>query len=345
MSREGSRTDSHRIRTSTSPSPVPIRVTTVRDSYRFEILVVTAIVTLTAVYVRAEYIPPYAERHVAIAAEKYDLEVGSPGPWFSAWSVGDGQAFAVIAADPTGKKLSQEIKEPAYRFSRAGYGWLAAAASFGQDRWIPYGMALVGGVALAGVLWITVSLRKSLGPRVWVLVLNPALYIGFAGDTAEPVAILALIYATTSGALWASAALGVTRPSYLIAILGNKRQFGTGIAAAVTLLLYSIIRFGTEELVPDGGRLDFPLRAFMENPSVAGWVLVALAGATAGVGLKWRDWAWVVSGLLVLSLGTDVTANVENAWRAAGMLPVLWALGPRYRQSQRENFQDLACKR
>ena len=31
-----------------------------------------------------------------MASEKYDLDFGEPSRWFSAWSVGDGQAFAVV---------------------------------------------------------------------------------------------------------------------------------------------------------------------------------------------------------------------------------------------------------
>lgn len=297
---------------------------------RLEIVLVSLIVVLGALYARAEYIPPHAERHVELAAEKYDIDLGEPNRWFSAWSVGDGQAFAVIAADPSGEKLSKEIKEPIYRFSRAGYGWLSAAMSLGRDAWIPYGMALAGAVALAGNLWLAIYLRRSIGPRAWFLVLNPALYIGFAGDTAEPLALLALAFGLASGAVWATLILAVTRPSYLLALITRGRQFSYGVATAVALAIYGILRFGTDDLVPDGGRLDIPLRAYFENASVAGWVLVGLAFSTLIVGFMRKDWSWVLSGLLVLSFGSDVTLAVENAWRAGGMLAILWTFGPNY---------------
>ena len=33
---------------------------------------------------------------------RYDFDVGEPGPWFSDWSLGDGQAYVMIALDPSG---------------------------------------------------------------------------------------------------------------------------------------------------------------------------------------------------------------------------------------------------
>ena len=286
------------------------------------------IVVLGAVLVRSEWIPPFAERHVEVAAESYELDLGEPNRWLSAWSIGDGQAFAVIAADPTGMKLSREIKEPVYRFSRAGYGWLAAIASLGQERLIPFGMALVGALALAGNLVLAIRLRYELGARAWILIANPALYIGFAGDTAEPLAILALTIALGAGAAWAALAVGVTRPSYLIALVRQPRQLAVGAFAALALLTYSIIQFGTDQLIPGGGRIGLPFVAYVESPSFAGWALVGLALLTVAMGIRERDWAWIVAGMIVVCLGSDVTPNVENAWRAAGMLPVLWAFGP-----------------
>lgn len=159
---------------------------------RLEIILVVIIVVLGAFYARAAYIPTWAERHVEIAAEKLNLDVGEPPKWFSAWSLGDGQAYAVIAADPSGVKLGQEIKEPAYRFSRAGYSWLAAVFTLGNESWVPYGMALAGAASLIGILALAIALRGRLGWRSWLLIANPALYLGFAGDTSEPLGVLLL---------------------------------------------------------------------------------------------------------------------------------------------------------
>ena len=308
---------------------------------RLEYALVVLIVVVGAFYARAEYIPPFAERHVEIAEKKYDLDVGDPGPWFSAWSIGDGQAFAVIATDPTGMKLSGEIKEPAYRFTRAGFGWLAAAASLGQETWIPYGMAIVGVVSLVGMTWVAMSLRERLGPRIWIILLNPAIYLGFAGDTAEPLGLFFLAYAMATGSIWAAAAIGVTRPSYLIGLLGRWRQVGAGALATGLILAYGLIRFGAEQFIPSGGRVDLPLRAYFEHSSVSGWMVAVIAAITLVIGIWTRDWAWIGSGLLILSLGTDVTADPVNVWRAAGMIPVLWAFGPRF-QAERASSTTLS---
>jgi hypothetical protein len=49
------------------------------------------------------------------------------------------------------------------------------------------------------------------------------------------------------------------------------------------------------------------------------------------VGLKWRDFGWLGAGALVLLLGSAVTEYPVNAFRVAGMLPVLWAFGPNFK--------------
>lgn len=299
---------------------------------RLEILLATLIVVAGALSVREAFIPPFPERQVVLAGEKYDLDLGEPNRWFSAWSVGDGQAFAVIAADPAGVKLSEEVKEPAYRLSRAGFGWLSAVVSLGQQRWIPYAMALVGAAAVLGTLWLAGAIREALGAKAWLLILNPAVYLGFAGDTAEPLAAFVLAYATATGAVWASIAVGVSRPSFLTGLLGRPRLI-YGLAAAVLLTAYSAVRFGVEGLISEGERFAFPVTGFVDNPSIFGWALCLFALVTLWRGFRHRDLAWSVSALLVLSLGADVTFDIANAWRAAGMLPVLWAFGPGHEPS------------
>ena len=298
--------------------------------HRIEIVLVVVIVLTASLGVRAAYIPLAYEQHVERAAQTLDLSLGEPSKWFSAWSVGDGQAYAVIAADPSGVKLGREIKEPAYRFSRAGYSWLAAAVTLGKDRLVPYGMAIAGGVSLLGVLLLAVSLRVRLGPRGWFLILNPAIYMGFAGDTSEPLGVFLLALTLSTGSVFGAIALGVTRPTYLIGVLARRRHFIVGVLAAVLLAVYSLWRFGFEHFVPHGGRIDFPFFGYFQHPSLFGWLLAIVATVTLTIGWRVRDWSWVVSGLFVLCFGHFVTEFSVNAWRAAGMLPVLWAFGPGY---------------
>lgn len=302
---------------------------------RTEIALVVLIVALGACFARAAYIPPFADRHVALASEKYDIDFGTPPKWFSAWSIGDGQAFAVIAADPTGGKLGEEIREPAYRFARAGFGWLAALMSLGEETWIPYGMALVGALAIVGNLLLAVKLRPRLGPKAWFLILNPAIYLGFAGDTAESLGALLLTASLAFGSVMPAIALGVTRPTYLIALWGRWRQLGAGVAAAMLLALYSLLRFGLEQFVAVPGALGPPLLAYLESPTGAGLLLAGLALATSLIGVRRRAWPWVITGVFVLCAGPNVTPDPINAWRAAGPLLVLWAFGPSHEPMKR----------
>ena len=306
-----------------------------RREHRFEIVVVSLIALMTAFYVRAEYIPPWADQNLELAVEKWGLPVSDVGPWFSAWTLGDGQAFAVIASDPLGLEIGDELRDPGYRYQRAGYSWLVWAGSGGQPGLIPYALAAVGGLAIIGILILAISRRERLGPLVWFLVLNPALYIGFAGDTAEPLAILFLGLALASSRPWAGVALGVTRPDYLLALLGRWKTFGYGVAAAALLVGYAVIRFGFETLIPGGARLfGLPLAGYIENPSAAGWALAVLAVVTLAIGVRFRNWTWVVVGLYVLCFSHTVVLDPVNAWRAAGLMPVLWAFGPRVATTQ-----------
>lgn len=299
-----------------------------------EIALVLIIVVVTAVFVRYVYIPPYPELQVASSEQKYDYDVGDPGPWFSAWSVGDGQAYALIALDPTGMKLDQEIDETTYRFARAGYGWLAAILSFGQPSLVPYAMAAVSLLSLVGVLVAAVRLRPRLGPRVWLIALNPALFIAVGGDTSESLAVLLLVVAIGWGSWVAALVLGVTSPTFLVAVWGRWRLLLSGGASAAALALYSFFAFGSESFLPDGGRIGTPFVSYLEHLSVWGVLLAVAAMATIWFGVRARDWAWVLAGAFVLCFGWDVLRDPVNAWRAAGFLPVLWAFGPGYEPSR-----------
>lgn len=297
---------------------------------RIELILAILVVVSGALFARAAYIPPFPDRHVALASERYDTEFGAPSEWFSAWSVGDGVVYAVIAADPTGGKLGVEIKEPGYRFARAGYGWAVAIVSLGEENLIPHGLAAVGVIALTATVVLAIRLRYRLGAKAWLLVLNPAVYLGFAGDTAEPLAAFLLAVSLATGSLWASAALGVTRPTFLVGVAGRWRQLGAGAAAAFVLGLYSLWRFGLEMMIPPGGALGFPALAYLRHPTPTGWLLLIAAVVTLWIGIRHRDLSWIITGILVLSFGPQVTVNPINAWRAAGPLSVLWAFGPGY---------------
>jgi hypothetical protein len=296
--------------------------------YRLEVALVAAIVFVAGLGLRWIAIPTWADRHVAVAEEKYDFEVGQPGPWFSAWSLGDGQAYALIALDPTGDQMAAGIREAGYRFARAGYGWAAWAVSLGNDVFVPYALAVVGAAALVGVFVVAVRMRNRLGPRSWLMLLNPALFIGFAADTSEPMGILLLGLAMATGSTLAAVLLGATRPTFLVGLWQHRRSFVLGVLAAVGITLYSLVAFGAEALVPAGGRLSLPFVGYVEHLSGWGVLLASLSLGTIVIGIRRRDWSWVVAGLFVLCFGPGVVRDPVNAWRAAGLLPVLWAFGP-----------------
>ncbi len=303
-----------------------------------------AVVVALGFLVRLAYIPTFGERHVEVAEQKYGIDVGDPSGWFSAWSIGDGQAYAMIAVDPTGAILDEHVSEAGYRYARLGYPLLVWAVSVGRSTLVPYAMALVGAVSLLGVALAAVRLRERLGLKAYLLVANPALYIGFAGDTSEPLGILFLIVALAGSAWWAACLLGITRPTYLIALWGRWKLLIVGVVATGAIAVYSLIVFGIDELIPAGGRLGLPFVAYLGAPSVWSLGLCLLAVATVFAGLRSRDWAWVLSGLFVLCFGSDVVADPVNAWRAAGLLPVLWAFGVNNREPRPEDTSETSAR-
>lgn len=294
-----------------------------------EIVLAAAVVLLGALWVRAIYVPSFADRHVAASEERYHFDVGEPGEWFSAWSLGDGQAYVLIALDPTGQKLDEEVKISAYRFTRAGYGWAGWVFSLGKSEAIPYALALVGALAVIANLVFATLLRGRIGPRAWLLILNPALYVGFAGDTSEPLGLLFLTLALGSASWVAAVLLGVTRPTYLVALWGRWKTFLPGVAAAALLVAYGVFVLRPRVIAPGGG-LALPFVAYFQQWSIWGVLLAIAALGTLAFGLRARDWAWVLGSALVLCFGIEVLANPVNAWRTAGFLPVMWAFGPGY---------------
>ncbi len=304
----------------------PIEMDSARAPRREIWLVVVAVLAIATIY-RYAWIPGPWQDGLLFAEDVWRLPVAQVGKWFSAWTIGDGQAFAVIAADPLGLDQGWELSQPAFRYWRAGFGWLAWVASLGQDRWVPYGMAIVGAAAIAAAFLLAVRLRPRLGRSAWLIVLNPAIFIAFAGDTAEALAVLALAYTLATGRWWASAALGVIRPSFLIALVGRWRTLLWGALAAVALGLLWVLRFGLD-MGQYGGNFTLPYVGYMNAPSVQSIGLAILATTTLVVGLRRRDWSWVASPLLVLCFSEFLVADPANGWRAAGMLFVLWAFGP-----------------
>lgn len=98
--------------------------------HRTEVLLVAAIVIMFAFYVRWEYRPFEFERHVNVFEDTYGVDVGEPGRWFSAWALGDGQAYALIATDPGGEPSRKESTRQATDSPGPG-----TAGRLGPSRW------------------------------------------------------------------------------------------------------------------------------------------------------------------------------------------------------------------
>ena len=299
-----------------------------REHTRTELLLAAAILVLAALSFRYAWLPHNPEAVLKDAADTWGLPVEDTARWFSNWALGDGQAYAIIATDPLALQET-ELGFVGYRYGRAGFGWLAWVASLGQAEWVPYGLAVVGALSLLGLFLLSWRLRPKLGARAWIIVLNPAVMVAFATDTAEGLGLLLLTLAIASNSKWASAALGLVRPSYLVAVARRPYLLASGLASAATLWVVMSLRFGIE-LTPYGNALDLPLTGYLAQPSF-GAAVIGVAGLwTLYRGVRQRDLSWVAAGLLVLCFSSIVLEDASNGWRAAGMIFVLWAFGPRY---------------
>jgi hypothetical protein len=126
----------------------------------------------------------------------------------------DGVYAYAIARDPfaTGEEHTR-IDLPAYRYGRPGQGWLAAALSFGSFSAIPYVLAALGLLGVAGGAFFASKLSDHLGWSPWggmVIALNPGILFGVTADTNEPLAAIVMaagIWAWFSGRRWTGAVL------------------------------------------------------------------------------------------------------------------------------------------
>jgi hypothetical protein len=260
--------------------------------------------------------------------EKWDADFGSWPDIFYTGAGGDGEVFAVLASDPFGSGQTQFIFHIVYRYSRIGFSWAAWALSFGDETLVLPALVVIGLLAVGGVGFASGFLRERLGWRSWILVLNPALYIGSIGDTAEPLAILLLLFTMVGTGTFAAVALATTRPDYVVALFGRWKLVLIAGFTALIVGITAVAIFDAPLLDSPPGVFSPPFVAYFVEPSIAGFLVLGAGLATGVVGVMRRNFAWVGSGLLVLVLGTGVTRDPINAVRVAGLLPVLWAFGP-----------------
>lgn len=297
---------------------------------RIRHLIVAVLLILTFVALRLVVTGPDELRDHAHFENATGASVGPEQRYFGSGLDGDGATFAIIALDPFGQDVGRLLHEPSYRYLRFGYSWLASAVVGGTEELVLLGLSVVGMVAVGLTAYIASQLSDLYGRRAWLLVTNPALILGFIGDTAEPLALALLAGAIYSGSAVVGWSISLVRPSYLIGLSAHWRVALVGLAtAAVSKIIWS--RHFSEPLLAIASTLSWPFGGILAAPSVLGWLVMIAAVATLFVGVANRDLSWVTSGFFVICFAQIVVATPTNALRAAGFLPVLWAFGPNFR--------------
>lgn len=267
-------------------------------------------------------------------------------PFFLLWTRGDGQAFVVLASDLDADGPAQELAVPVYRYSRAGYAWLGRLAALGRNDWVPIGLMAVNSAALVAIGSMASALAHPRGPAALLLTANPAIYVGFASDTAEPlgVALLMAVLTASDGrgaGVWAGL-LAAVRPSLATAVPARGRNLPAVLIPLALVgvglhLLGSLLFTGNASIPPD--TLVLPMTGYVEtwrNLPVAASIVVGIplfaSIATIYWGLTrrsgWARLSWIVTGFLVLTFGSLVLQSPNNWTRAAAGLPVLWGAQP-----------------
>jgi hypothetical protein len=296
---------------------------------RWRDVLFAAVVVATIIGLRIVVTGPHDLTDLARFESVTGTSVGPESEFFASGLDGDGSTFAVIALDPLGIDIGDLLKNPSYRYMRFGYPWLAKGAALGVDDAVLFGLALVGMLSVGVSAFVASRLNEIRGPWAWLLVANPALILGALRDTAEPLGVTLVSLAIFSGSIWAGLALAVVRPTFLVALAGRWRIFLVAcVVAGVSKLGWSW-HFGESPLT-GGFNLDWPMTGVLASPSLLGWAVIVSALTTVVIGVMKGDWAWVLSGLLVICLGQVVVDTPTNAVRAAAFLPVLWAFGPNF---------------
>lgn len=295
-----------------------------------EFVLVAIIAVAGCVLTLLAWVPANWQEALHHVNSEFGVPIDGIGPLFSRWSLGDGQAFAVIASDPLGGGIGSMLGDPAYRYSRSGFGWLAWLFTLGHPRFVPYAFVVIGAASVIGLLVLARRLRPVIGPSIWLLVVNPAVYLAFAGGTAEALGVFLLALALATGNWWWSVGLAAVRPTFLLATVRHRRLFVPGVATALVVTIFVSLRFGFL-LGEYGGRIVFPFEGYFSTSTLGSWSVLGASLLTAVVGVRRRNLTWVLGGILLLLLSGEVVGNFRNAWRAAGFLPVLWAFGADYR--------------
>jgi hypothetical protein len=262
-------------------------------------------------------------------------------PFFLVWTRGDGQVFVALAADPLARGPAADLADLDYRFGRIGFAWLGWLVSLGQQRFIPVALFSVNVMALGLMGAMVANAEKRLGRRALLALLNPALYLGFAGDTAETVAVVAATGAVLAEAGWirlgASAILGTFRSELLTVVpmararVAKALMVGASTSALVRAIGVALAGYWSGS----AGALGLPMAGYLvalqrNDPLTSALMgaFLAVVLATLYEGLRhrsgWPRAAFVSTSLLLLCL-TPKMLEDSNVLRVAGALPLLWA--------------------
>lgn len=258
------------------------------------------------------------------------------------WTIGDGQAFVVLAADPLARGPLGELGIPGYRYGRVLPSLIGRLLVGGNPSLVPLALLVVNSACVVTIGYLAWRLTALWGVRSLLLAANPAIFIGYWGDTAEPLGILLVIGSLglvgRFGSTASSVLLGITRPSYATALV-RRDSWWLALAAVGTALAFRILvveallnletgDLSTNFTLPGLGYIDGWSRAdqlsqFVMVAVASAAVLTILRGLPLGMNRRF-SWAFISTGLLVLLLDGGVVAGYENLLRAAGVLPLVW---------------------
>lgn len=309
---------------------------------RFRHLIFAVLVVALVILLRVAITGPDDLVDLGSFEQATGTSIGPESPFFAAGLNGDGATMAVIAIDPLGRDEGWLLRQPSYRYARFGYPWLAGAVVAWQSRLALLGLAGVGLLTVGFLAYVASCLEERIGWRAWLLVVNPALLLGVVGDTAEPIALVFFSLALLAMPGGFGAVLAVLRPSYLVGLTSRLKYLVPAILVAVAAKVVWSLHFG-ESIFSGASNVGWPLAGIVQSPSAVGWTVMVSGVATAAIGVYRRDLGWLFGGAFVLFFARVVVDTPTNAVRAAGYLPILWALGPNYRPVQ--SLSDLLTLR
>jgi hypothetical protein len=223
-----------------------------------------------------------------------------------------------------------------YRLQRVGFSVIGGALVGWRTALLPIGLLLANSISIA-VLAKSAARLAQMDRRYWWLLASPAALIGFASDTAEPMAIALLVSTIEASSIRAGilgAVLGTVRPDFGLG-LGVARSPGSAAAGwfvAATSLIGVVLVSGVAGTW-GASNITAPLMGYVstwEAQDLAGRFVyaVAMVAGFALLGLSFVRRGFLrasllLCGLAILSFAPPVLDNVINLVRVSGAVPVV----------------------